>query len=266
MKRLFSGLLMISLMILHQATSVLAGYSPIAPQACPVLSVRITSVEVTPRQPAREHTIRVSWAAVAPECFTVRRVEIKGRLIFANGQARGFGQFVSVSQNTLLIQVPGLLLSAPVKVEVAVAAEAGAPVAGDSSPTASCTECDYVSPAPSCLPPVQVTDVQAVFAGLVVSPENPSGTHFPKVKVSWRVADLPSCYKIGSFRVSALIRATGGTRTKAATVSGSQTATEIVFDNFPVPSDFQPGLILASVAASGTATITGSDRKEVPLN
>jgi len=145
-------------------------------------------------------------------------------------------------------------------VKVGISADATSPVVGQAGNlgTTSPSQGDAVSPPlTSCLPLAPVSNVQGVFAGLIFSPENPNGTHFPKVKVTWQVSALPPCYKIESFSVTAKIRAPAGLRSKTVTVSGNQTATEIVFDNFPVSADFTPGVILASVRASGTARITG---------
>jgi hypothetical protein len=152
-------------------------------------------------------------------------------------------------------------------VEVGVSGEASAPVIGVASNFAPPPpgSSDIVSQPPSsCLPLVEVSGVQASFAGLIVSPESPNGTHFPKFKVSWQVNALPSCYKINKF--SATVNLIREQRRKTVTVSGSQTAAEIVFDNFPVSPDFRPGVFSATVTATGTARITGSALKAIQLN
>src|SRR5262249_20352675 len=109
------------------------------------------------------------------------------------------------------------------------------------------------------------TNPQAVFTGLVNLPGNPSGTLFPKIKVSWQAPNPPPCYKIEQFAVTVLLRAPDGVRTKSVTVPGSQTTVEIVFDNFPAPANFQPGVITARVTASGAARIAGSDQREFQI-
>lgn len=272
MKQIF--LLLASLLTLS-----LANASAAAEPACPELRVRITSVELTPQQPAQQHIVKVAWAASAPPCYTLNNFNLRGVITFANGQTKSFAQSVAGNQTSVQIQVPGLATNTtpslaqpgmiPRSVKVGLSAEASATIAGAAGNlnTASPSEGDVVSAPPtSCLPLVQIQNVQAVFAGLVFSPENPNGTHFPKVKVSWQVYALPPCYRIEKFTVSALLRGTGGTRSKTVTVSGNQTATEIVFGNFPVAVNFTAGLILANVRASGTAKITGSDQRELQLN
>jgi hypothetical protein len=200
---------------------------------------------------------------------------VKGIVTFANGQKKGFTQTAPGNQTTVQIQVPGLLTLpalanpslAPRSVEVVVSAEASAPVTGAASnfqppaPGAS----DIISPPPnSCLPLVGISGVQALFAGLIVSPENPNGTHFPKFKVNWQVNALPSCYKINNFSVTVtLIREQ---KSKTVSVAGGQTVTEIIFDNFPVSADFRPGVFGANVKVNGTARITGSAKNETQLN
>ena len=76
-------------------------------KACPALPVKITGLEVTPRQAARQHTVKVTWAVSSPECFTIQRFEIKGKLTFANGQSKSFAQSVGGNESSLEFQVPG---------------------------------------------------------------------------------------------------------------------------------------------------------------
>ena len=275
MKRIIPVLLFTSLLTLGFVNA-----SAIAqPTACPELPVRITRVELTPQQPAQQHIVKVAWAASAPPCYTINRFNLRGIITFANGQTKTFAQSVAGNQTSVQIQVAGLATNTPPllvtqgmiprSVKVALTAEAGAAITGvarnlNATPPGAG---DVVSAPPtSCLPLVQIQNVQAVFTGLVTSPENPNGTHFPKVKVSWQLNALPPCYKIERFSVTALLRGTGGTRSKTVTVSGTQTETEIVFDNFPVAANFTAGLILANVRASGTGRITGSDQRELQLN
>ncbi len=276
MKRILLGLLIAGLAALNHGASTPSVSASVAAEACPAVRIRITSVTVTPPQAAQEHTVTVVWAAGAPQCYTINKFAVKGTLTFANGQKRGFAQSVAGNQSTVQIRVPGLLTSplaapslAPRSVSVEVSADASSPVTGSagnfSAPPPG--QGDTTSPLNSCLPLVGVSSVQAVFAGLLVSPENPNGTHFPKVNVSWQVNALPSCYKIDNFTVTvSLPRASGGPRRKTVTEPGGQNATEVVLDNSPVSADFTPGVILASVRASGTARITGNDRKEFQLN
>lgn len=274
MKRVLLCVLMLGAVLIVASTRTLTAPSAQAgaPQSCPALPVRVTGLEVNPQQAAQQHLVTVTWAVSSPECFKIQRSEIKGKLTFANGQSKPFAQSVSGSQTSFQFQVPGLLPAvglpsasqAPVKAEAGVTVTATAPVAGDSSPP--CTECDVPTTVTSCLPLAHVLNVRAVFAGLLVSPENPAGTHFPKVKVSWQVSVPPPCYNIEALAVTVKMRTTTGLLTKTVTVPGNQSAVEIVFDNSPVPANFTPGLILASVRASGTARITGNAQKELQLN
>lgn len=277
MKRILLGLLIVGLVIMNNGASTVAAYSSAAAEACPVLRVRIDSVAVTPLQPAQQHIVNVSWAVNTPQCYTIDKFSVKGTITFANGQKRNFAQSVSGNLTSVQIRAPGLLPSptygisalAPRSVTVEVSANASAPVTGSAGNFGAVNpgQGDTTSPLNPCLPFVGVSDVQASFAGLIFSPENPNGTHFPKFKVKWQVNALPSCYKIDNFTVSVnLPRAPSGPKSKTVTVAGGQTATEIVFDNFPVSADFTPGVILASVRASGTARITGNDKKELQLN
>jgi hypothetical protein len=275
MKRAFLGLLIVSLIVSNNGASTLAANSSAAAEACPALPIRIVKVTVSPLQPARQHTVTVSWEAKPPQCFTINRFSLRGAITFANGQKKGFTQTVPGNQSTVQIQVPGLILLpasanpslAPSSVEVMVSAEASAPVTGAASnfPTPAPGASDIIFPPPnSCLPLVGISGVQPSFAGLIVSPENPNGTHFPKFKVTWQVNALPSCYKINNFSVTVtLIREQ---KSKTVTVTGAQTATEIIFDNFPVPADFRPGVTGANVKANGTARITGSAQNVTQIN
>ncbi len=283
MKRMFLGLLIASLGILNEPAATLAGRAgaaglpPAPPEACPALSIKISGVEVTPKQPAQQHIVKVSWAANTPQCFTINKFTLRGTITFANGQTKSFSQTAPGNLTTVLIQVPGLLTLpaisspalAPRGVKVGISADASSPVAGQAGNlgTTGPSEGDVVSPPlTSCLPLAPASNVQGVFAGLIFSPENPNGTHFPKVKVTWQVNNLPACYKIDTFSITAMLRGTGGTKSKSETVSGSLRATEIVFDNFPVSADFKPGVIVANIKATGTARITGSAQNETQLN
>jgi hypothetical protein len=275
MKRIVPGLLLLGLVVLNHDAPALAAYSSAAAEACPALPVRIERVTVSPQQPARQHTVDISWEAKKPQCYTINKFSVKGAITFANGQKKGFAQTVHGNQSTVQIQVPGLLTLpglanpslAPRIVEVVVSAEASAPVIGVASnfPPPAPGAGDIISAPPnSCLPLVDVSGVQVSFTGLIVSPENPIGTHFPKFKVNWRVNALPSCYKVDNFSVTVtLIREQ---KSKTVTVSGGQTATEVVFDNFPVPADFRPGVIGANVKANGTARVTGSAQSVTQIN
>jgi hypothetical protein len=270
MKQIFVFLLSVLSLSLANAPAA-------AQSVCPGLRVRITSVELTPQQPAQQHIVKVAWVASAPACYTINKFHLRGVITFANGQTKPFAQSVAGNQTSVQIPVPGLATNTtpslitsgmiPSSVKVGLSAEASATIAGSSANPNTSSEGDAVSPPPtSCLPLVQIQNVQAIFTGLIVSPENPNGTHFPKVKVSWQVNALPPCYKIEKFTVTALLRGTAGTRSKSVIVSGQQTATEIVFDNFPVPANFTAGLVLATVRASGITRITGSDQRELQLN
>jgi hypothetical protein len=275
MKNVFLTLLVAGLVIANNGASTLAANSSAAAEACPALPIRIASVTVSPLQPARQHTINVSWEAKTPQCFTINKFSLKGAITFANGEKKGFAQIASGNQSAVQIQVSGLLTLpavanpslAPRNVEVVVSAEASAPCAGAASnfPPPAPGAGDIISPPPnSCLPLVGISGVQASFAGLIVSPENPNGTHFPKFKVNWQINALPSCYKIDNFSVTVtLIREQ---KSKTVTVAGGQTATEIIFDNFPVTADFRPGVFGANVKVNGTARITGSAKNETQLN
>jgi hypothetical protein len=275
MKRIVPGLLLLGLFVLNNDAPTLAAYSSAATEACPVLPIRIASVTVSPLHPAREHTVNVSWEAKTPQCYAINKFSLKGVITFANGQKKGFTQTAPGNQTTVQIQVPGLLTLpapanpslAPRSVEVVVSAEASAPVTGVASnfpPPAPGTSDIISAPPNSCLPLVGISGVQASFAGLIVSPENPNGTHFPKFKVNWQVDGLPSCYKINNFSVTVtLIREQ---KSKTVSVAGGQTATEIIFDNFPVSADFRPGVFGANVKVNGTARITGSAKNETQLN
>jgi hypothetical protein len=237
-------------------------------QACPDLKVRITSLELVPQQPAQQHLVRVTWAASTPPCFTLNKFHLRGTVTFANGQTKGFQQTVAGTQFSAQFQVPGLATApllitpsqAPRSVKVSIAAEATAPIIGTSGDPNAVG--DLITT--SCLPQVQIQKVQAMFTGLVAAPTN--GSFFPKVKVTWLVNAMPACYRIEKFTVTALLRGSVGTKTKTVTVAGNQTATEIVFDNFPVAADFTAGLTSASLRASGTARLTGSDQRELQLN
>ena len=269
MKRLILGLLFIGLLMFNLPQTASA-----APQACPALPIKIRTIEVEPKQAAAQHVVKIAWVAPAPECYTINRFVVKGTLTFANGQSKTFTQIVAGDQTGAQIPVPGPVVLhplpvpavAPRSVSVAVQAEASASFFGVASPPSSSEPPagDIVSPS-SCLPPVQVTVTEAIFTGLVFSPENPAGTHFPKVKVTWQAMNLPPCYTIEHFTVTVLLRGTGGTRTKSVTVPPTQTQAEVVFDNFPVAANFQPGVINAKIAASGTASIKGFDHREFPI-
>ena len=275
MTRIFLGLLIVGLIILNNGASTVASYSSETAEACPVLRVKIDSVAVTPLQPAQQHIVNVSWAVSTPQCYTTDKFSVKGTITFANGQKKNFAQSVSGNLTSAQIRAPGLLPSptygisalAPRSVTVEVSAVASAPVFGIAR-TVVLNEGDVVSPPlSSCLPQVQIQNAQAAFAGLVFSPENPKGNHFPKFKVKWQVNALPSCYRIDNFTVTvSLPRDPGGPKSKTVTVPGGQTATEIVFDNLPVSADFTPGVIVANVKANGTARITGSAQNDALLN
>jgi hypothetical protein len=275
MKRIVPSLLLLGLVVLNNDASTLATRPSASAEDCPALPVRIVKVTVSPLQPAPQHMVNVSWEAKRPQCYTINKFSLKGVITFANGEKKGFVQTAHGNQSTVQIQVPGLLTLpalanpslAPRSVEVVVSAEASAPVIGVASnfPPPAPGAGDIISAPPnSCLPLVEVSGVQASFSGLVVSPENPIGTHFPKFKVIWRVNALPSCYKIDNFSVTVtLIREQ---KSKTVTVAGGQTATEIIFDNFPVSADFRPGVIGANVKATGTARVTGSAQIVTQLN
>ncbi len=94
-----------------------------------------------------------------------------------------------------------------------------------------------------------------------MSPENPNGTNFPKFKVIWQVNALPSCYRINNYSVTVTIPR----QQKTVTVSGNQTATEVILDQ-SVPADFKPSLIMAIVKDTGTARIAGSAKNKTQLN
>jgi hypothetical protein len=246
-----------SLFVVAIFTTALRAQSAL--QACPDLKVRITSLELVPQQPAQQHLVRVTWVASTPPCFTLNKFHLRGTVTFANGQTKGFQQTVAGTQFSAQFQVPGLA-TAPRRVKVGIAAEASATITGTSGDPN--TVGDLITT--SCLPQVQIQNVQAVFAGVVAAPAN--GSFFPKVKVTWLVNALPACYRIEKITVTALLRGAVGTKTKTVTVAGNQTATEVVFDNFPVAADFSPGLTTASLRASGTARLTGSDQRELQLN
>lgn len=59
MKRVFLGLLVAGLIIANNCASPLAARSSAFPEACPLLPVRIVSVEVTP-QGARSNILSIS--------------------------------------------------------------------------------------------------------------------------------------------------------------------------------------------------------------
>ncbi len=274
MNRIILNLIVTSLLTLSFVNAL-----AIAQPACPELRVRITSVELMPQQAAQQYIVKVAWTASTPPCYTLNKFHLRGVITFANGQTKSFAQSVAGNQTSVQIQVSGLATNTtpslvtpgmtPRSVKVSITGEASAAIVGTSGNLnpATPSEGDVVSAPPtSCLPLVQIQNVQAIFTGLVFSPENPNGTHFPKVKVSWQVTALPPCYKIEKYTISVLLRGTGGTRSKTITVSGNQTATEIVFDNFPVSANFMAGVILANVRASGTARITGSDQRELQIN
>jgi hypothetical protein len=92
MKNVFLGLLLAGLVIANNGASTLAANSSAAAEACPTLPIRIASVTVSPLQPARRHTVNVSWEAKTPHCFTINKFSLKGAITFANGQKKGFSQ------------------------------------------------------------------------------------------------------------------------------------------------------------------------------
>lgn len=244
--------------------------APVAPQACPALSVRITGVDVTPKVAAREHIVLISWSANTPTCYSIQKFVVTGALTFANGQSKHFAQTVAGNQTSVSIQTPGLLTVpvvlpalAPRSVRVNIAAGADAPIAGMAPLPAELGDGLFIAPPSTCLPLVQLTNPRAVFTGL--APGNPAGMYYPKIRVSWQTLNPPPCYKIEQFAVTVLLRGTGGVRTKSVTAPGSQTVVEIVFDNFPVSASFQAGAISARVTASGTAKIVGTEQRDFQL-
>lgn len=265
MKKLIPNFI-ISVFVVTMLTTAL--FAQPATQACPDLKVRITSLVITPQQGAQQHLVRVTWAATAPPCFTINKFHLRGTVTFANGQTKGFQQTVAGTQFGAQFLVPGLASTtlpslsalAPRSVNVSISAEATASIIGTSGDPNAVGDALPTS----CLPKAQIQNVQAVFAGLVNAPTGNS--FFPKVKVTWQVNALPPCYRIEQFTITALLRAAVGTKTKSVTVAGNQTATEVVFDNFPVAADFVPGLTTASLRATGTARITSSDQRELQLN
>src|SRR5215813_11614881 len=92
MRKVYLGFFIAGLTLLNSVAPTSAGA---APQACPTLSVRITQVEVTPKQAAREHTVRISWGASAPACYSIQKFVVTGALTFANGQSKTFAQTVA---------------------------------------------------------------------------------------------------------------------------------------------------------------------------
>ena len=175
MKRIILNLLVTSLLTLN-----LVNASAAAQSACPELRVRITSVEIIPQQPAQQHIVKVAWGSSAPPCYTINKFHLRGTITFANGQTKSFAQSAAGNQTSVQIQVAGLATNTtpslatpgmiPRSVNVSVTAEASASIAGVAGNlnTTAPSEGDVVSAAPtSCLPLVQIQNVQAVFAGLV---------------------------------------------------------------------------------------------------
>jgi len=245
----------------------LIGSPVLAAEPCPQLRVRITSLELTPQQPAQQHIVKLTWQAGTPACYTINQFTVKGSITFANGQTKTFAQTVSGNETGVQISVAGLATGTPLvpgmvprSVQVVLVATAGSPIAGSSRSGSTAPDglADGVSPPPtSCLPPVEIQNVQASM----VAPVPGTIPLFPKVKVSWQVNTMPTCYKIERFTVTVLLRAEVGTRSKTVTVPGTQRSVEIVFEDVPPPSG--DALVLANVSASGTAEISGKDQREL---
>jgi hypothetical protein len=249
-------------------TASLIGSPVLAAEPCPQLRVRITNLEITPQQPAQQHIVKLTWQAGAPTCYTINQFTVKGTITFANGQTKVFTQTVPGNETNVQISVAGLATAtslvvpgmAPRNVQVTLVAAAGSSIAGSNRNMSTAPDglADVVSlPPTSCLPLVEIQNVQAVMAEPVPTTISPH----PKVKVSWQVNTLPTCYKIERFTVTVLLRAAVGTRSKSVTVPGTQRSVEIVFEDVPPSSG--DALVLANVRASGTAEISGKDQREL---
>ncbi len=259
------------LMLATLFTALLTSSPTLATEPCPHLPIRITRLELTPQQPAQQHIVKLTWQAGTPACYTINQFTIRGTITFANGQTKTFAQTVSGNETGVQISVAGLATGTPLvlpgmaprSVQVVLGATASSPIAGSSRSGSTAPDglADAVSPPPtSCLPPVEIQNVQAVMAEPVPTTISPH----PKVKVSWQVNTLPTCYKIERFMVTVLLRAAVGTRSKTVTVPGTQRSVEVVFETSTL-SPTGDTLVLANVSASGTAEISGKDQRELQI-
>lgn len=247
----------------------LTGSTVLAAEPCPQLRVHIMNLEITPQQPAQQHIVKLTWQANTPTCYTINKFTVKGTITFANGQTKAFTQTVPGNETSVQISVAGLATAtplvvpgmAPQNVKVTLVAAAGSSIAGSNRNMSTAPDglADAVSALPtSCLPLVEIQNVQAV----IVVPATGTVSPHPKVKVSWQVNALPTCYKVERFTVTVLLRAAVGTRSKTVTVPGTQRSAEIVFEDIVSPT-LGDTLILAKVGAFGTAEISGKDRREL---
>jgi hypothetical protein len=224
--------------------------------------INITSITIDPKVPAANHTVKVTWNAQAPSCFSLERFVISGVVTFANRQTRAFQARATGNQNTISLNVAGGIDRGftPREVAATVAGFAKAPTRGQATLPAS------LSLTPSCPLIMGLEVTQAIFDGLQPAPTRPGQDFFPKVKVSWRADNLPPCFAISEFELTVELRSGGKSHQKKITVPGNQRSAVVVVDSIAVGSSFVPDQISARTIGTGTARIEGSAKKEVQIN